>query len=119
MKKGCVYIFFLLIFLTGVGYYIWQKYGEEIKEKTKNRIVKIAFENLNKKLVGINPEINVDSLVNSISDKILEKAKNIELDDINEYTEEIINRISEKLDNTEIKSPDLAGIEKLIEDYER
>lgn len=119
MKKGCAYIFVLLIFLIGVGYYIWQKYGEEIKDKARERIVKIAFENLNEKISGIDPEINADSLINIISERILDKTKDLNLDEIGKYSEDIVNKISEKINDADINSPDLSEIEKMIDDYEK
>lgn len=116
IKKGCFLLIFTFVFIIGVGYYLWQKYNDDIFDEVKKRIVTLAIENLNDEIFDINENINADSLKNIYTDIILDKVKNIDVAELNDYMKELVNKISNEIKD---HKTDLRTIEEIIKSYER
>lgn len=119
MIKGCTYTIMIGIFIIGVGYYLWTKYGDDIESKAKERLVEIAVDNLNEKVAGVDLQISPDSLTSYLKNYLTNKFNNVDVKNITTSLDDFISNLEKEIKSTNLESFDFSKLDEFIENYEK
>ena len=119
MKKGCIIkSFFILILLLGIGYHLYNEYGREFIEESKEDFLSLDYEDILDELSNLSESDYSDSLKLVVTD-LMERAESEDYEDSKEEIEETLSSIREYLEDHELDMEEYKEIKKLVEEYER
>lgn len=119
MKKGCLSIIMMSIFIIGVGYYLWTRFGDDIERKAKERLIEIAVDNLNERVAGLDVQMPPDSLTTHIKNYLEDRFDKVDVNNIRSFLDKFITDLETEITNTDLKSFDFFKLDEFIENYEK
>ncbi|MBU1098785.1 MAG: hypothetical protein KKA84_00155 [Bacteroidetes bacterium] len=119
MKKGCLSIIMMSIFIIGVGYYLWTRFGDDIERKAKERLVEIAVDNLNERVAGLDFQMPPDSLTTHIKNYLEDKFDKVDVVSIRTFLDKFITDLEMEIANSDLESFDFSKLDEFIKNYEK
>lgn len=118
-KSGCFFTTISIITIAiGILFYIGKKYGPEILEAGKEKLLSIAENDINEKLDKVKESEYKDSLIVLINKKI-DNLKNVSFGEMEKDSSEFFERLDDFIKDNIIDSEELSKLTEIYQEYER
>ncbi|MCF8260426.1 MAG: hypothetical protein K9J12_06605 [Melioribacteraceae bacterium] len=118
MKLGCIIkSFFLVVTIIGIAYYVYENYGDEIIDKSKERIA----ENLSENIISLLGEKG-DDLNPQIKDEILNFVNKVDFSDTNFDIDNVVSiyrQVEVFLEKSDFEPAKTQDLINLLNAYEK
>ena len=118
-KSGCFFTTIVTITIViGIIFYIGKKYGPELWEAGKEKLLSLAENDIKEKIDKVKESQYKDSLIVLINNE-MERLKNFSFEEMEKDSSQFFEKVDEFIEDNVIDSEELSKLTKLYKEYER